>query len=143
MRRNYLINPQFQLTILGFFIGLAVVTILVFYWAVRLVFGNFTEQASELGLPADHVLVLFIQDNMRAMNMIFLTTSVLLFIFLVLGGLILSHQIAGPVYRLRKHIQMVNSGQNFGDLTFRKKDFFQEVLQDYNQLLANIRQWKK
>lgn len=142
-RRNYLINPEFQLTVLGFFVGLAVVTILVFYWAVRLVFGNFVEQANEMGLPPGHVILQFIEENQKAMNMIFLTTSILLFLFLVLGGLILSHHIAGPVYRLRKHIQQVASGESFGDLNFRKKDFFQEVVADYNQMLARIREWKK
>lgn len=138
-RRNYLINPKFQLTVLGFFVGLAVVTIGVFYWAIRLVFSNLNEQATALNLPPDHAVVVMIGDNLRAMDMIFLTTSILLFLFLVLGGLILSHQIAGPIYRLRKHIQMVNEGKTFGALTFRKKDFFQELLEDYNTLVDKVR----
>ena len=142
-RRNYLINPEFQLTVLGFFIGLAVVSILVFYWAVHLVFGNFSDQAKEMGLPAGHILFQFIAEQQHAMNLIFGTTSILLFAFLTLGGLILSHHIAGPVYRLKKHIQQVVKEDEFRDLSFRKKDFFIDIVPDYNELIAKIRRLKK
>lgn len=144
-RRNYLINPEFQLTVMGFFVGLALVTIIVFYWAVRLVFNNFNDSLRNLPMTAENLneTLQFIAQNQRAMNMIFLTTSVLLFLFLTLGGLILSHHIAGPIYRLKKHIQLVASGEPFGDLNFRKKDFFQDIVPDYNRMLARVREWRK
>jgi methyl-accepting chemotaxis protein len=141
-RRNYLINPEFQLTVMAFFVGLAMVTIAIFYWSATMVFDNFAQTVQKLALPPDHSLVLFLADNQHAMNMIFLTTSVLLFIFLLLGGLILSHHIAGPIHRLKSHMQRVASGENFGDLNFRKKDFFQDVVPEYNKLLARVREWR-
>lgn len=141
-RKQYLINPEFQITVIGFFVGLAVVTIGVFFWSIHLVLSNFEETLKSLSLPEGHTLLLFVSENRKAMNIIFGTTSILLFIFLVVGGLILSHHIAGPIYRLKKHIQLVNSGESFGDLNFRKKDFFQDILPDYNTMLAKIRDWK-
>ena len=141
-RKQYLINPEFQVTVIGFFIGLAVVTIGVFFWSIHLVLTNFEDTLKTLSLPEGHTLLLFVAENRKAMNIIFGTTSILLFVFLVIGGLILSHHIAGPIYRLKKHIQLVNSGESFGDLSFRKKDFFQDILPDYNAMLTKIREWK-
>lgn len=141
-RRNFMVNPEFQLTVIGFFCGLALVTVSIFFWSTKMIFHNFFEQAQSMGLPPNHVVVLYLQDNAKAMDRILITTSVLLFLFLTIGGLILSHQIAGPIYRLRKHIQQVSSGNSFGDLSFRKKDFFQEIVTDYNQMLVKVREWR-
>lgn len=140
--RNYLINPQFQMTILGFFIGLASVTVLVFYWAFRMIFGNFVSQAKELGLPPTHIIFQFIAENERAMNMVFLSTSMLLFLFLVLGGIVLSHQIAGPLFRLKKHMQHVYSGKPFPPLGFRRKDFFHDIVPEYNRMVEYLQNKK-
>ena len=143
-RRQYLINPEFQLTVMGFFIGLALVSIFVFYWAVRLIFSNFGDRAQELGLPPTHLIFQFIMDQQHAMNLIFLSTSVLLFIFLLLGGLLLSHHIAGPIYRLRMHIlKTIESTEVPGDVQFRKNDFFPDLQADYNTLLEKMRRMKE
>ena len=124
---------------MGFFIGLALFTIMIFYWAFRLVFGNFVEQAKEMGLPQGHPIFQFLQDQQSTMNLIIITTSLLLFVFLVVGGLLLSHQIAGPIYRLKKHMEMIAGREEFPDLSFRKKDFFQDVLPPVNAVLAKLR----
>jgi len=138
-RRKYLINPEFQLTVMGFFIGLGAVTIVVFFFAFRLIFGNFIDQAKEMGLPPGHPIFQFLLEQQSVMNLIILTTSILLFVFLIVGGLILSHQIAGPLHRLRIHMEKVAENDDFSRLSFRKKDFFQELLPPINKVLDKIR----
>lgn len=128
---------------MGFFIGLALFTILIFYWAFRLVFGNFIEQAQEMGLPQGHPIFQFLQDQQSTMNLIIMTTSLLLFVFLVVGGLLLSHQIAGPLYRLKKHMEMIGDKEEFPNLSFRKKDFFQDLLPPINTVLERLRKSSK
>ena len=138
-RRKYLINPEFQWTVIGFFIGLAVVTILVFFWAFHLVFGNFVEQAKGIGLVEGHPLFQMLAEQEKAINLTLLSTAFLMFLFLVIGGIILSHHIAGPIYRLTKQLEKMRDGEDFEDIQFRKKDFFHEVAPLVNELGKKIK----
>lgn len=49
-----------------------------------------------------------------------------------------SHKIAGPLYKLQKHLKLVRDGENPGDLSFRKGDYFQEIATDINATFAHL-----
>ncbi len=142
-RRKYLINPEFQSTIIGFFVGLSVVTILVFFWAFRLVFGNFLDQAREIGIPEGHPLYQLITQQQHAMVWILTGTSVLMFVFLMVGGIILSHQIAGPIFRLTRQLQALLDDEEVSPMAFRKRDFFHELAPLVNQLSEKLEEAKR
>lgn len=137
-RRKYLINPDFQLKLLVFFTGLAVVSVLVFYQAMSSAFNNLTTQAMELSFPPDHVFYQLIAQQRYVINLTFLTTSIFVFLFLVIGGLFLSHQVAGPLYRLHKHMEKVIQGGPINEVWPRKKDFFQDLFVQYNQMMSQL-----
>ncbi len=54
----------------------------------------------------------------------------------------LSHRIAGPIYKLRKHIEMAKRGI-FEVVRFREKDHFKELAEDFNDLSAAIKSSQK
>ena len=64
------------------------------------------------------------------MDWIFLATCAVCFIAVTLGGLILSHKIAGPVYRFGEYLKAINKGDSPHRPKFRYGDFFPE-LEDY------------
>lgn len=138
-RKIILINPAFQLRVLLFFGGISVVTILSFYGAIEYFFYKFNLLGSELGLPPTHIFFQFINDQQNLMRVIFLLISALVLTFLIASGLMLSHRVAGPLYRLNKYLNQIADGQPVTPVAFRKKDFFQELATATNRALGRVK----
>ncbi len=134
-KKSLLLNPKFQLKLLGYFLALSLSTIAIFYAAVTVFFWKFHSSGIELGLPADHVFFRFLTEQKNLMNVIFLVTSILSTTALAIGGLVLSHKIAGPVHRLCQYFENLKSGTKLYPLKFREGDFFPEVPEYINQYL--------
>lgn len=47
----------------------------------------------------------------------------------------LTNRIAGPLYRLKKHLDEMVNGAPISNLQVRKKDYFQELIDSYNQFI--------
>lgn len=60
-------------------------------------------------------------------------------ICLALLGILLSHRIAGPVHRMRVHMQNVATGGAIEELKLRKDDHFMDLADDYNKVLERLR----
>jgi signal transduction histidine kinase len=57
---------------------------------------------------------------------------------LILFGLLaiyLSHKTAGPLYRLKKEFKEIHSGKRGNKIFLREGDDFQEVMDDFNQVI--------
>lgn len=50
-------------------------------------------------------------------------------------GFHLTNKIVGPIYRLKNHMLLIREGKKVAPLEFRKTDYFQEIVQPYNDLL--------
>ncbi|HEX6961936.1 MAG TPA: hypothetical protein VF175_08730 [Lacipirellula sp.] len=50
----------------------------------------------------------------------------------------LSHRFAGPIYRLRNVIRSMAEGEPYKPVTFREKDFWQGLAEDFNQMVERI-----
>lgn len=141
-RKVILINRSFQLNIIAHFIGLATFAIGAFYAANAWFFYKLAELGHELQLPADHVFFQFVNAQKLQMNWIFLTVSLLVVAVLSVGGALLSHKVAGPVYRLCQHLKGINEGHTVKDLSFRKGDYFSEIADHINPVLKLVKQEK-
>jgi nitrogen fixation/metabolism regulation signal transduction histidine kinase len=117
--------------------------IAVFYGANWYFFEKFWEQGVALGLPQDHVFFEFLRDQRREMFYIFLATACVAFAAVCSLGLMLSHRVAGPLYRLQKHILDVAEGRTDDNVKFRQKDYFQEVASAYNLQMERHRKVAK
>jgi sensor histidine kinase YesM len=67
------------------------------------------------------------------MELIFLSLTFLISIFM-------SHKIAGPLYKLKKTFQEAKAGKLNLKLSFRKRDYFQDLVQPYNEMMESIQQ---
>jgi methyl-accepting chemotaxis protein len=138
-RKSYLINPAFQWRFVTFMLAIALVTILVFYAANLYFFLNFIGIGRELNLPPDHALFRFIAEQRRTMNIIFVATSFVAGIVIVGGGILLSHRVAGPLHRLRGHLDRVAESGDAKPVIFRKGDFFPELAEACNRCLDRLK----
>ncbi len=90
---------------------------------------------NEQGIPNDHIFFRFIDDQNYKMNFILLISSFIVFLISLIGALILSHRVAGPVYRLKMHLDSsVLTGEK-KEVTFRKGDFFMELQDAFNEYI--------
>lgn len=133
-RKIILINKPFQLSIIGWFALLSLVLIAVFYLSTWYFFYNFSREAMAAGLPPGHVFFKFLGEQQSFMNRIFILSSVGFFIILIAGGLIISHKIAGPLYRLTQHLN-ANSKNSVSNVKFRKGDYFLEIQEAFNEFI--------
>jgi len=58
-------------------------------------------------------------------------------------GFVLTNRIAGPIYRLKQHLEDVAAGKTYEDIGFRKMDYFSELIEPYNKILAELRELKR
>lgn len=137
--RKILINPKFQLAMIGYVAFLALLTIGVLYFANSYFFYRFEQKGIALGISPDHVYFQFLNEQARIMNQVFLMTAVSVFSLILIGGAILSHRIAGPLYRLRQHLKGLSKGEPLREVHFRRGDFFTELADAMNEHLSALK----
>jgi HAMP domain-containing protein len=136
-RKILLINPKFQLAFLAHTLAVAVVAIGVFYAADLYFFWKFQQMGASLNLPADHGFYEFLREQKMVMNVIFGVTAGVSLCMIALGGLFLSHRVAGPLYRLDQHMKAIAENRHSGEVKFRQGDFFQELAASFNRQMRS------
>lgn len=126
------INPRFQWSILGWMWATCGGVVTVFYVGVRYFFWKFEKLGIEAGLQQGHEIFQFLAEQNDQMNRIFLGTSVGAFVFLTVIGILVSHRVAGPVLRVRNHMDRLSDGMTPDDLQFRENDYFPELASSVN-----------
>ncbi len=61
----------------------------------------------------------------------------LIFVFftaIIFYGLYLTNRIAGPIYRLKIHMENMIAGKEVEDVVFRKNDYFKDLAETFNKL---------
>ncbi|MBC7692113.1 MAG: hypothetical protein H7222_10110 [Methylotenera sp.] len=134
-RSILLINPKFQLVFLGYMPGLALVAIGVFYVANLHFFWKMNQIGVTLQLAPDHAFFTFLNEQKGMMNALFVVTSLVSFVSLILGGTFLSHRVAGPLHRLTQHMNTISENETLTEVKFRKSDFFPELAVSFNRQL--------
>jgi len=133
-RKKYLIAAEFQLKYIGYillflYIGAAIAGYTVYY-------TTWTTLGEKLAnvYPTNRLVYIFRSANMVLLFRILLITPLFVFI-----GLILSHRIAGPIYRIGRYIDSLMEGDYSNDLVLRKRDEFKILALKMTQLCRNMR----
>ncbi len=142
-KRTLLINPRFQLTFLAWSVVMLFASIGTFYGGIYYFFYKFVRLGAIAGLPADHVIFQFLDAQKTQMNTIFIWTAGTASVILVAGSLWISHRVAGPLHRLRQHMDLMAEGQTLDEVKFRKNDFFPELAKSCNRQFELFRKYQK
>ena len=133
-RKRYWVLPGMQLRMILW--GVAVVSLVatVAAWTVLLVV--WPPLASKFVLASSGPSV---EDLFRATcTRVFLTTGMLIILFAVIAcvtGLIVSHRIAGPLYRIRQIARQIADGRLGQRAAARKHDYVNGLVDDFNGML--------
>lgn len=142
-RTRYFINPKFQTRCILNSVGSAALAISVFLAANVYFFWKLKKMGVDLGLKADSPFFQFIGQQEQKLFFIFAVAAAVTFVFLTVRAILFSHKIAGPLYKLHRHMKGIAEGQAATPVQFREKDFFPELADAFNAQLGRIDETKK
>lgn len=139
-RRLYLIDPGFQYWLMGKIAALAVSIIVFSLFLLALAYQEYGDITVELMQPdpfgaPDGVWTVSKQSSVFSLlwpvlTVCLLGTLLVTFFF----GLIVSHRMAGPVYRMRTALKGMAEGDLSGRIVLRKHDAFKPLADSINVL---------
>ena len=138
-RKNYLINPRLQLTLIFGANVLALISVALVYTLNAYSQSQVQYYAFSLNLPPSHAFNAYLAQRDADFGRMCLLLGIGLFVIFNLVALVVSHRIAGPLYRLQHHLQDVAGGKEPTDVKFRKGDLFAELAEACNKLMARMR----
>ena len=83
------------------------------------------ENALNVSIPDGHIFFKFLSNQKHDLDSLFVGLAAVNFLLLIGVGFIISHRIAGPIFKLKK--QLGASGSDSEDFKLRQTDFFQEL----------------
>jgi len=136
-RRNYLIDREFQFKFILKFCALVAAAGLLFmsilYFSVM--------QSTAVSIVNSRVVVRSTADLILP---ILIQTVIVVTIIISLASifvtLIISHKIAGPLYRFKKVIQELENGDFSSDFQIRNPDQLQELAKAFNSMIKKVRE---
>jgi len=134
--KNIIVDKNFQLRFMGYFFSLFLLTTASIYAAIFLFFWNFKKKALNVGIPDDHVFFKYLANQKHDMDLMFIGLLAFNLILLLGLGFWISHRIAGPIRKLRLHLETLTAASP--DIKLREKDFFKELATGINHLRNKI-----
>ena len=138
-RKIFLINPKLQYSFLGFSLLMSLLSIAVFYLATLYLFWNFEQTGYSVGIPEGHIFYRFIADQRSLMNMILLIAAPVIILITCYIGIKLSHRVAGPIYRMTRHLEHLNQEKEIKEVKFRESDYFLELQEEFNKFIKSLK----
>ena len=132
-RRLRLIRPRLQLRLIGVFGAVAVLALLLQY-----LFFAAALQRVALVLPHDGLLLHSELSSLLAQILLVSLAVLLPVTFLV--GLLVTHRVAGPLYRFDVFLRQIVQGERPADCRLRKGDELVELCQLLNEATRPVRE---
>lgn len=136
-KSSILINPKFQWTLIGYAAFVAALILIAVYGLFSFGFHEFIQIGTQAGLPSDHIYFQFVQMQEATFMRVIAAIAVVVALILIIGGLIISHKIAGPIFRMQKEFNRMRDAKpvELHPIQFRKGDFFPELAESFNSLV--------
>lgn len=134
-RTVLLIDPPFQKSFLKYTVGSALGVSVFYFAAISVFFSSFRDKGLAMGLSADHIFFRFLDEQKMSLDIIFLVTTLLMTMGLMIYGLYLSNRIAGPIHHVKRYLREFREGLVNEPLKFREKDYFEGLADEVNQSL--------
>lgn len=136
-RRILFIDKKFQTKFIVNFCALVVaagliMTVLLYLFTMRSQTVSFVNSRVVVQTTADFLLPLLIQTVCAMMIIIGLAT--------IAVTLLVSHKIAGPLYRLKKVVRLLGEGDFSNDFRIRRKDQLQDLASAFNDMIVKLRE---
>lgn len=133
-RRRYIVKRGLQFRYIGLIFSLAILASLVTgYTVFYTCWSSFGEKLANV-YPQGRLLPIF-----RTVNLLLIRNLILVSPIILVTGLIFSHRIAGPLFRIERLLGDIGRGRLDIDIKLRKNDELVEVAEKINSMTANLR----
>ena len=139
-RAKYIINPRFQFFMIGFALIQSFLAIGILYALNVYFFHRFNSMGVASGIPSNHIYFQFLNEQQLFFGQAILVVSAVLGALIVGSVVVVSHRIAGPIYRMNKHIEEIAKGESPKEINFRKSDFFPEISEVFNKMVLKLKE---
>jgi len=127
-KRTYLLEPRLQIGITLYMLLFAIAALAMSYVSVKQSLLAVLENAAGIS-PSCHTLINENEDSVRSiLSIVFGTNAVIMAAFALVGGILISHRIAGPLFRLKAVLRQILDGEDPGEIRFRKSDFCADLV---------------
>lgn len=135
-RKNYFINKGYQTEFILKFCGLVAIGCVAFGAAMyifssRTLTTSFENSRLVVRSTADYLLPGLLSGGVLVAFLTAIATSIVV--------ILMTHRVAGPMYRFEKQAQKVGSGELHSDLRIRRKDQFQNFVDVFNEMTEDLR----
>ena len=131
-RKKKLLYPRLQLGLIVTFFLLACLSAGLQWMLLRSALTDLTPLLGENG----EAIVLMVSEVVRE-NLLIALGCLAPVMFLV--GIFLTHRVAGPVYRLERHLEALARGENPGECSTREMDELQELCEHLNEAVRALK----
>ncbi|MCO4753428.1 MAG: hypothetical protein KC478_03050 [Bacteriovoracaceae bacterium] len=123
-RSIFIINPKFQYKLSFIICSFTLLATLIYPFIIVDLFDYIIELAPDKSAQ-------YLESRNQLIGILGIIQLVFLG-FLFVFSIFLSHKIAGPMYKLSKHLESIRNGGEARDLFFRNGDYFHDVAEDVN-----------
>jgi signal transduction histidine kinase len=139
MRKQYLVDRGFQLKWAGRIFLIMFIISLAVGWTIYYAVWDATINQL-MGLVAQGILsqsqVLAVSSTIKSSIALALLSRGLIVLFvLAVLSILLTHRIAGPIFKIKKTIRIIGDGKTSERVVLRKRDEFKDLAQELNTLL--------
>lgn len=127
------VSPRSQMKYSFFLFGCGL-TLMTIFFAYFMFTLNSTIKALSDVYQFDPEVTQTLQNSMLSAVLMTIAFSTVLTIISFMAGILMSHRIFGPMVPIRRHLKALIEGDYSSRLTLRKKDEFQDVAEDLNEL---------
>ncbi|MBW1801959.1 MAG: hypothetical protein JRJ85_14650 [Deltaproteobacteria bacterium] len=144
-RKQYIVDPEFQYGLIrkiAILAGLMVLMSFAFLALVHYFYGDIRLEIIQPDPFDSSAGIKTIQENKTLTELLWPVLAGCLFVTVVvtfLYGVLISHRMAGPIFRLRRILSEMAEGELRGDVRIRKKDDFQHLADTINELKTHLR----
>lgn len=110
---------------------------IIFHWLVFMLVAFVASFILQVLTNPFRPLMAHVHDLWWTHGPFLLVTAFLLPVFVV-DTIKLSHRFAGPIFSLRRAIREIAQGKPPRRLKFRRRDFWQDLADDYNAMLVRL-----
>lgn len=137
-RRVLLINPRFQLLYTLYTTSWLFPLFAIFPLLVLQLFDYLVRIAGQIDLSGP--LMSDLAATRHQVFILLILAEVTFFLAVFIISLRMSHNIAGPLYKLRERMRSAAEGNIRDELHFRKADHFVDVADSFNRMLDSVRE---
>jgi methyl-accepting chemotaxis protein len=144
--RNYLLDSRFQLKYTGMVVAITVVVASVLgYFAYDYSRGQTDMMTIQMAMQddldpaAEAEITAFAQEQDRKVLGFIVAGIVLLALTLGLTGIVITHKLVGPAYKMRMQLRKVAEGKLTVQGRLRKGDELQELFEAFEHMVESLR----